>query len=107
MQPADAGAGDRHVGGGRGAGQGPVTSTSTITINSTITITTTVTRTITITITITITTLHYTALLLEDPNPLCTLPTASVPHDDCSQTVGVWLKLEQRKSPRESGILAW
>ena len=44
--------------------------------------------------------------MLEDPTPLCTLPTASVTHDDCSQTVGVWLKLEQRKSPRESGILA-
>ena len=44
--------------------------------------------------------------MLEDPTPLCTLPTASVTHDDCSQTVGVRLKLEQRESPRESGILA-
>ena len=44
--------------------------------------------------------------VLEDPTPLCTLPTASATHDGCSQTVGVWLKLEQRKSPRESGILA-
>ena len=44
--------------------------------------------------------------VLEDPTPLCTLPTASATHDGCSQTVGVWLRLEQKKSPRESGILA-
>ena len=52
-------------------------------------------------------TIIYYTIMLEDPTPLCTLPTACVTHDDCSQTVGVWLKLERRKSPRESGILAW